>query len=276
MSSPAPAVGLSWRPETAWLLASSPEIGVTEVIAENVNPDHPPPALMELRGRGMTILVHGLSLSLGGAQPPDRRRLDHLARVVELLEAPFVSEHVALVRAGGLDSGHLLPLPRTREQLDILIENVLMARRALPVPLALENIASLVEWPDPEMDEPSFLHELLERTDCGLLLDLSNLHAGTVNHGWNAAEYLDRLPLRRLRSTHMAGGHLRGGLWHDTHAHPLGHTSLELLKLLAKRVTPPVVILERDANFTTADELQSELASIRAVLEQAGRHAHAA
>jgi uncharacterized protein (UPF0276 family) len=89
-------------------------------------------------------------------------------------------------------------VPRTSEALEIICENVAIAQRRLPVPLALEHVAALVEWPDPEMSEMQFICELLERTDALLLLDLSNLHANAHNHGFDAVTALDELPLKRI------------------------------------------------------------------------------
>lgn len=116
--------------------------------AESLPPDRPLPAgLEELRGRGVPVVPHGVRLSLGSAGEPDPGRVGHLAGLAERLGAPLVSEHVAFVRAGGLEAGHLLPVPRTREALHVLAANVSLAQAELPVPLALEHVAALLEWP---------------------------------------------------------------------------------------------------------------------------------
>lgn len=130
-------VGLGWRPETAWLIHERMDaLGFTEVVAENVCPDRPlPRPLAELVAHGVPVVPHGVSLSLGSAELPAPARLDRLARLAERLQAPLVSEHVAFVRGGGLETEHLLPVPRTREVLDILVENV----RAGKVPVLLER-----------------------------------------------------------------------------------------------------------------------------------------
>ncbi|GAA3438208.1 hypothetical protein GCM10018954_078240 [Kutzneria kofuensis] len=94
----------------------------------------------------------------------------------------MVSDHVCFVRAGGLDAGHLMPLPRTRDALDVLVANVQQAQQTLPVPLALENVAALIDWPGAEMTEGQFLAELVERTDCRLLVDVANLYAKRPQH----------------------------------------------------------------------------------------------
>jgi uncharacterized protein (UPF0276 family) len=111
-------LGIGWRPELALRIERRADLGFVEVIAEDLNPWGPLPGpVLQLRERGTTIVPHGISLSLGGAEPPDPRRLEALGRLAERLGAPLVSEHLAFVRAGGLESGHLLPLPRTREAL---------------------------------------------------------------------------------------------------------------------------------------------------------------
>jgi uncharacterized protein (UPF0276 family) len=267
---PLTGLGMGWRPELALFIDRHPRLGFVELLAEDFNPREPlPPALENLRERGVTFVLHGVSLSLGGAEPPDTRRLDHLARLAERVGAVLVSDHVCFVRAGGLESGHLLPVPRTRRMLEVLVENVRLARKVLPVPLALENIATLVEWPEPELDEATLLAELLERTDALLLLDLANLHANARNHGWNPHDWLERLPLERLAYVHLAGGTERGGRYHDTHAHPLPRAPLELLAALCERTRPPGVLLERDDHFPPDAELRGELDAIAGVLARA-------
>jgi uncharacterized protein (UPF0276 family) len=268
---PALGVGIGWRPELALMIARRTGLRFIEVVAENIDPDAIPLPLKQLRERGLKIIPHGLSLSLGGADPLDKNRVARLGRLATELDAPFVSEHVAFVRAGGIESGHLLPLPRTRDGLDVLVENVAAAKSILPVPLALENIATLFEWPEPEMDEATFLAEALERTDSLLLLDVSNLYANSRNHGFDPLSYLERLPLERLAYAHIAGGIERSGLYHDTHAHAIPRGALDLLEELSARVSPPGVLLERDDCFPPEMELEAELDAIAASVERGVR-----
>jgi uncharacterized protein len=261
-------LGIGWRPELALAIEQRSAPGFIEVTAENIRLDDIPPALMRMVDRGIPVIVHGLSLSLGGAERPDSRRLDHLARVAERLGARLISEHLAFVRAGGDDAGHLLPVPRTREALEVIVENVACAKRILPLPLALENIATLVEWPGAEMDEASFLGELLAKTDARLLFDVSNMYANARNGGWNPVSALAQLPLERLAYVHVAGGTMRDDLYHDTHAHPVGAGPLALLEELCSQIEPPGVMLERDDDFPRASELEAELQAIRSAVKR--------
>lgn len=270
MTPPRLGIGIGWRPEIDLTVERLP-VDFVEVLAENVSPGPLPESLTVLRGRGVPVIAHAVSLSLGGAEPVDRARVAHLAAVAEAVDAPLVSEHVAFTRAGGLDAGHLLPVPRTREALDVLVDNVKLAQAELPVPLALENIAALLDWPDNDLTEGQFLAELVTRTDCLLLIDVANLHANAVNLGTAPETFLDDLPLERLAYVHVAGGVLHDGLYHDTHSHAVPKEVLDTLAELCTRVDPPGVMLERDDAYPADADLAAELTAIRTVVESANR-----
>jgi len=256
-------LGVGWRPELALAIDRRRDVGFVEILAENVDPQKPLPAsLRRLRERGVQIVVHSVGLSLGGAEPLDQRRLDRLARVAEWAGAVCVSDHVAFVRAGGRGTGHLLPVPYTEIALSVLCDNVSRARRALPVPLALENIATLFEWPGPAFDEPALLSRLTAATGALLVLDVSNLFANARNQGFASRDWLARAPLDRIAYVHVGGGVARGGLWHDTHAHAVPLECLALLRLLRHRMPLPGVLLERDDRFPPEAEVNSELDAI--------------
>jgi uncharacterized protein len=258
--------GIGWRPEIAAGIDQLPGIDWVEVVAENLCHDHLPEPLTRLRERGVTVVPHGVGLGLGGAERPAPGRLVALARRAELTKSPLVTEHIAFVRAGGpmtasprLEAGHLLPVPRTRDALDVLCANVRIAQDALPVPLAVENVAAILSWPDEEFTEGEFLYELVERTGVKLLVDVANLHTNHINRGEDPAKALDQLPLEAIAYVHVAGGFERDGVWHDSHAHSVPEPVLDVLRELCARVSPPGVLLERDENFPPIAELAAEL-----------------
>ncbi|WP_338673680.1 DUF692 domain-containing protein [Streptomyces sp. SCSIO 30461] len=268
--------GIGWRPEIADTVERLPGLDWVEVVAENVCPGHLPDSLVRLRKRGVAVVPHGVALGLGGAQRPDPTRLASLAERAEALGSPLVTEHIAFVRAGGpliaspgLEAGHLLPVPRTRDALAVLCENVRIAQDSLPVPLALENIAALFSWPGEELTEGQFLAELVERTGVRLLIDVANLHTNHVNRGEDPLAALDELPVEAVAYVHVAGGVERDGVWHDSHAHPVPRPVLDILAELRRRTDPPGVLLERDDGFPPPDELAAELTAIRQTLESA-------
>jgi uncharacterized protein len=247
-------LGIGWRPEIAGFVGGLDTLGFTEVIAESVHGVLPAP-LAALRDRGVPVIPHGVKLSLGGAEPVDASRVEHFAAAAAVTRAPVVSEHIAFVRAGGREAGHLLPLPRTREAVDAMVANVTTVQSTLDVPLALEPIAALVEWPDDELTELQFLTEILDRTGAMLLLDIANVYANAVNRHEDPRDLLAALPWDRVAYVHVAGGELVDGLYHDTHVHALSGDILQLVR----ETKPPALMLERDGRYPPAAELRAEL-----------------
>ncbi|MGW0804227.1 DUF692 domain-containing protein [Nonomuraea sp. NPDC002799] len=262
-------VGIGWRSELDLTIERMDGVDFVEVVAENIQPAHLPESLRLLRARGLPVIPHGVSLGVGGAEPPSPARLAHLAACAQTLDAPLVSEHLAFVRGGGLEAGHLLPVPRTRESLRIVTENVRQAQDALPVPLALENVAAIFGWPDDELTEGQFLAELVERTGVGLLIDVANLYTNQVNLGSPAVAALDALPLEHLSYVHVAGGYERDGIWHDTHTTSVPEPVLDLLAELCARAAPPGVLLEWDDHYPSDAALAGELSRIRSAMSPA-------
>ncbi|HZM77038.1 MAG TPA: DUF692 domain-containing protein [Candidatus Limnocylindrales bacterium] len=253
-------VGIGWRPEIAGFVAGLPGLRFVEVIAESLGPQGLPWALADLRDRDVAIVPHGVKLSLGGAEPVSENRLAQLAAAAVVTEAPLVSEHLAFVRAGGLEAGHLLPLPRSWQAVNAVVANVRRAQEKLPVPIALEPIAALFDWPDDDLTEAQFVTEILERTDALLLLDVANVYANALNRGMDPQSNLEDWPLERLAYVHIAGGRVSGGLYHDTHTDPVPPEVLELLS----RVKAPAVLLERDGDYPPGEQLRAELDAIAA------------
>jgi uncharacterized protein (UPF0276 family) len=258
-------VGIGWRPEIAGIVEELPGLGFVEVIAESLAPAGPlPDGLSTLRGRGIPVVPHGVRLNLGGADEVEPARVAHLAGCAALVGAPLASEHIAFVRAGGLEAGHLLPLPRTREAIAALTRNVHITQSELEVPLALEPIAALFDWPDDELTEAEFLTEILDRTGAPLLLDVANVYANARNRGSDPLALLDRLPLDRVAYVHVAGGAADGeGFYHDTHTDPVPPEVFALLAALR----PAAAMLERDGDYPPADALRGELAAIAAAIQ---------
>jgi uncharacterized protein (UPF0276 family) len=262
-----PGVGLGWRPELTEFLGALPELGFVEVIAETLHSQGVPTELRDLMAGGAAVVPHGVKLSVGSANRPDKRRLKFLSQTATMLKAPLVSEHVAFVRAGKAHSPHFLPVPFTKDALKIVAANVREVMAELAVPLALENIATFTYWPEDELTEAEFLLELVEQTGVYLLLDVANLYANQFNLGRCAITALDTLPLEQVAYIHIAGGVIgSGGFYFDSHAHPIQEEVFQLLAELCSRVDAPSVLLERDDKFSTQFELHSEVARLRTIV----------
>jgi uncharacterized protein (UPF0276 family) len=278
-------VGVGWRAALAEEIMTQTDRGMrfSEVVAENVSPDRLHPMLTSALGAGLTVVPHGVTLGLAGAQRIDPARVDRLADLAVALGAPLVSEHVAFVRAGEAPAGtdplhadvleahHLVPAARTADTLAVLVDNVRAAQARLPVPLALENIAATLAWPETSMDEPEFLTELTEATGCFFLLDVANLHATCTALGGDAREQLDRMPLDRVAYVHVAGGFTDPeGVYWDTHAHDMTDEVLDLLTHVVELLGPagPPVLLERDSDIEPG-VVRTELSRVRRAVGRA-------
>ncbi|MDF1660208.1 MAG: DUF692 domain-containing protein [Planctomycetota bacterium] len=261
-------VGLAWRAELADLILDRGSMFTEILVEDQMRHGFVPEKLQSYLDNGGTIVPHGISLSLGSAEGPQFKNLDSMNRLVEEYRSPFVSEHISYVESGGVSVGHLTPVPRTEDMLGIFIENVQWVKRELSVPLVLENIAALIEWPGAEMSEAQFIRRLIEETDCGMLLDLSNLYAQSVNHGLNLAEALDVLPLDRVSYMHIAGGVMKNERYHDSHCHSLKPGPLSVLEMVCQRGVKCPIVLEWDSQFPSDAELRGELDAIEAVVKR--------
>ena len=272
-----PGLGIGWRPGLAGPIARLSGLSFVEAVAENLH-DHGggiavPAPLQELIDGGAAVVAHGISLSLGSAGEVDQARLSHLRQAGEAVQAPLVSEHIAFVRSGGhvpagaphadlLEAGHLLPVPRNNDSLLVLTANVRQAQAGLDVPLALESIAALAEWPDNTLTEGQFLSELLERTGALLVLDVANVYANAVNCGFDPLAALLEFPLERIAYCHIAGGAVLDGLYQDTHQEPVPREVLELAAELVRVTGPLPLMLERDGKFPPEPVFFAELDAI--------------
>jgi len=267
-------VGLGWRPElAAGILADLDRVDLVEVIADDyVGAGRG--ALRALRTLAIQVplVLHGISLGLASAAPVDGRRLDALARVVGAVEPQGWSEHLAFVRGGGLDLGHLAAPPRRQATLEGLVANLARARASVGSVPALENVATLIDPPGSDRDEPAWLADAVAATGGELLLDLHNLHANAVNFGFDAHAALARLPLACVRFVHLAGGAWIGAAGGerrvlDDHRHDVPAPVFDLLAELAARAPNPLaVIVERDGDYPPIEHLLAELDRARVAL----------
>jgi hypothetical protein len=260
-------LGIGWRPQLALSISRRKDLAFVELMAEDFGSESGPSTpVVQLMERGMEVALHSTALSLGGAQLPNDRTLNRLSQLAEQTCAFVVSDHVAYVRSEKFESGHLLPIERSKEMLEVIADNIAQAKARLGTPLALENIATFFEWPHAEMSEQQFITELLNRSDTGLLLDLSNLFANSVNHCFDAIEYLQALPLERLSYVHLAGGTFVDGVYHDTHCGLVPSAALGLLRQLCRLTRVPRVMIEIDDHFPDETLLNRQLDVICEVL----------
>jgi uncharacterized protein (UPF0276 family) len=266
-------VGLGWRPAlAAGILANLDRIDVLEVIAEDCLEAPAARRAMATLARQVPLFIHGVSLGLASAAPVDEARLERLARLVGAVQPAGWSEHLAFVRAGSTEIGHLAAPPRTPATIAGTARNLARASRVVGAAPWLENVAALVDAPGSTLDEAAWLRGIGEAGDARLLLDLHNLHANAHNFGWDPRAILDGIDLGGVELVHLAGGRLiaapdgRSRLL-DDHLHAVPPEVYLLLTELAARAPRPLtVIVERDGAYPPIDVLLGELERARQAL----------
>jgi uncharacterized protein (UPF0276 family) len=275
--------GMGWRDRLATgIFTHLDEIDVLEVIAENCL-DLSPRRGRSLRalGREVPLLVHGVGLGAASVSPVDARHLDRIARVIHSLEPCTWSEHLAFVRSGGYEIGHLAAPPRNAATVDGAAGNLRALCTVVGAMPAVENIATLMAPPASSMDEPDWVAAIARAARAPLLLDLHNLYANAVNFGFEPLAYLRRFPLQSVQIVHISGGvwtecgdgefGSTGRRLLDDHLHDVPECVFRMLEVLGehcpRRLT---VILERDGRFPAMSSLLEQLRCARAAVA-AGR-----
>lgn len=259
----------------AELLAGRADIGFLEVHAENYLVDGGPlhHALTRVRERH-AISIHGVGLSIGGDGPLDAEHLDRLAALLARYQPAAFSEHLAWSSHGRHFYNDLLPLPYDGENLRRVCAHVDQVQTRLKRRLLLENPSTYVEFERSTMDEASFIGEVMRRTGCGLLLDVTNVHVSCTNHGRDAAGYLNALPLDAVGEIHLAGfardeDAAGATLLIDSHGSPVDEAVWRLYESVIARIGAAPILLERDNDVPSLATLVAEAGRAEALMDRA-------
>lgn len=249
------------------LLRNPARVDWFEIISENFMDDHGfSHHVLSTLARSHPIVMHGVSLSIGSADPLDTDYLAGLLALAAWVEPAWISDHLSWTGVAGYNTHDLMPLPLTEEALDHVAERVLRVQDFLGRPLVLENPSTYVEYAASTIPEWEFLAALSERTGCGLLLDVNNVFVSSFNHGFDPERYIQALPHDRIVQIHVAGPTSFGRYLVDTHDHPVP-TPVWRLYRLAQELTGGVsTLLEWDAAIPAYPDLVAELDRARGVL----------
>jgi hypothetical protein len=231
------------------------------------------------------VVTHGLTMSLGGTDPLDSTYLRDLAASVASLRSPWHSDHMCFGSAGGTVLHELLPVAFKESNVPLIADRIRRARDALGVPLAVENVSYYWHPGRAEMTEAEFLSRVCAAADCGLVLDVNNAYVNSLNFGFDVDEWMRVAPLDRVVQIHVAGhewfaaddagiGEARsagaeGAVIIDTHGADVSDPVLGLLQRVLARTGRVPVLLERDQNIPSFDDLLGELTRIRAIWQGA-------
>ena len=239
-----------------------------EVISDNYMVDGGKPLAMLDRIRSdYPMAMHGVSLSIGAIKGLDRDYLKKLKALQQRVEPMWVSDHLCWTGVHGRKLHDLMPLPFTREALNVVARNVDQAQDVLQAPLVLENVSSYVEFASSEMTEWEFLTEICNATGCKLLLDINNIYVSAFNHGFSPNEFIHGVPADSIVQFHLAGHQDNGDHLIDTHDHPVCDGVWGLYQAALQHFGEVPTMIERDDRIPPLSELLDELATARTIAE---------
>jgi hypothetical protein len=210
------------------------------------------------------VVMHGVSLSIGSADPLDYAYLDKLAALAARVNPAWISDHLCWTGIAGVNSHDLLPMPLTEASLAHVTARVRAVQDRLGRPLILENPSTYLRFAGPQMPEWEYLGRLAENAECGLLLDVNNVFVSATNHGFDPAAYIESLPAERIVQLHIAGPRDCGTHLLDTHDSPVLEPVWALYAQAQRRTGGVSTLLEWDANIPPYEDLLAELAKARA------------
>jgi uncharacterized protein (UPF0276 family) len=257
-------VGVGFKPQHLADLLAGNAVDFVEVHAENCMVAGGPVLTRLARVREHCALsLHGVGLSIGGAQPLDEAHLDRLAALVERFEPRWFSEHLAWSSHGGTYCNDLLPLPYDATTLARVCEHVDRLQQRLRRRVLLENPSTYVEFEASTLGEAEFLGDVVARTGCGLLLDVNNAYVSAVNHGRDARAFIDALPADAVGEIHLAGyaedrDAAGDRLLIDTHGAPVAEAVWALYRHAVARCGPQPTLIERDHDVPAFGVLAAE------------------
>ncbi len=247
---------LEYRPEVDWF----------EVISENfIDSGGRPRYVLQQIAEQYPVVMHGVSLSIGSTEPLNFDYLAKLRRLAGEVNARWISDHLCWTGVLGVNSHDLLPLPLSEEALRHVTERIRTVQDFLEQPLVLENPSSYVTFSSSTMSEWEFLSRLTDNTDCGLLLDVNNVYVSSVNHDFDAVEYIQNLPHHRIVQMHLAGHtNCRTHLL-DTHDNHVTDPVWELYRLAHQLTGGVSSLLEWDAKIPPFPVVHEEVLKARTV-----------
>ena len=253
-------VGIGLRiPHYAHILERKPAVDWFEIISENYMVDGGRPlAVLDQILEQYRVVQHGVSMYFGNAARPNREHLKKLKALTKRTQTPWLSDHLCWGSVDGRFTHDLLPMPYTWEAVEWTARNIREVQDFTGVPVAVENVSSYAEFHASEMSEWEFLNEVVERADCGILLDVNNIYVSSKNHGFDPCVYLDAVPVPRVAQIHIAGHTKFKKYLLDTHDHPVLDPVWKMYAHAIARTGRTATLLEWDDRIPSFDEVHAE------------------
>ncbi len=246
------------------ILHGHPAVDWFEAVTENyLVPGGKPVHMLERIRERYPVVLHGVSMSIGGTDPLNMDYLRELKSLTARIQPEWVSDHLCWTGVNGRNLHDLMPLPYTGEAVRHVADRVARVQDFLGRRILLENVSSYMTYASSEMDEWEFLAAIAIRADCDVLLDINNIYVSAFNHGFDPLTYLERIPVNRVRQFHLAGHDHCGDYIIDTHDAPVAGDVWNLYQAAVRRFGPVATMIERDANIPPLVELVTELEQAR-------------
>lgn len=253
-------IGIGLRiPHLNHILERKPVVDWFEIISENYMVDGGRPlAVLDRILEQYRVVQHGVSMYFGSSGPLNREHLKRLKALVRRTKTPWLTDHLCWGSVDGRYTHDLLPMPYTFEAARLTAKKIRQAEDFLEVPIAVENVSSYAEFHASEMTEWEFLNEVVERADCGVLLDVNNIYVSSRNHDFDPREYVEAVDPTRVMQIHIAGHSKFEKYVLDTHDHPVIGPVWRLYKRAIERCGPTPTLLEWDDRIPSFDEVHAE------------------
>ncbi len=252
------------------ILRCAPMIDFLEVPSEDYVEDDrrarfdPDESLLRAAVERFPCVAHGTGLSLGTAAPPDENYLQRLANFAERTPIGEYSEHLSFIRGIDHEVDAFMALPFTDLGVAIAAENVMRSARALGVPFLVENVSYYFALPESTYSEAEFISRVAQAADCGILLDVANLHINATNHHYDPEAFIRALPKERVLHSHFCGAS-RGPdrFLYDTHFEVTMPAVWRILDTALRETALRALVFERDQRFVPFQEPMEEIFQAR-------------
>ena len=253
-------IGIGLRiPHYRHILEQKPVVDWFEIISENYMVDGGRPlSVLDRILEQYRVVQHGVSMYFGSAEPLNHEHLKRLKTLVRRTRTPWLSDHLCWGSVDGRYTHDLLPMPYTFEAAKITADKIRQVQDFVEVPIVVENVSSYAEYHVSEMTEWEFLTEVVERADCGILLDVNNIYVSSQNHEFDPFAYVNAIPAERVAQIHIAGHSTYKKYILDTHDHPVIDPVWNLYARAIQRCGPTATLLEWDDNIPSFEEVHAE------------------
>ena len=228
---------------------------VQREFVQQIRPDYP-------------ITFHGVGLSIGSVEPLNKDYLKRLVKLKNELEPAWISDHLCWTSAHGYNTHDLIPLPYTPDVVNHIVERILQVQDTLGERLVIENVSSYMQFKDSNMTEWEFINQVVEKSDCHLLLDVNNIYVSAINHHFSAEDYLLALPANRVKEIHLAGYEDKQTHLLDTHSRPVTEPVWDLFAKAVKHVGDVPVLIEWDNDIPEFSRLLQEADTAKQIQQQ--------